>query len=398
MSGQAPRVVHVIYRLAVGGLENGVVNLVNRLPANAWRHTIVALTDVDHDFACRIGGENVELVSLRKGPGHALGVWLRLWRLLRRLQPSIVHTRNLAALETTPVAWAAGVPVRIHGEHGRDAVDPDGANLRRQRIRRLYRPFVTHYVALSPDLETYLRRSIGVPADRIDQIYNGVDTARFAPCARRAAIEGCPFGAAAHRLVGAVGRLDPVKDHANLARAFGAALQREPALRETLRLVIVGDGRERGRVESILHEAGVRDLAWLAGERHDIPAILQGLDLFVLPSFGEGVSNTILEAMAAGLPVVATRVGANADLVADGATGRIVPHSDSEALAGAIAAYAADPPLSRAHGRAGRLRVEQRFSLERMVDRYHALYLSLVRGVAAAGCDADGATGPHASH
>jgi sugar transferase (PEP-CTERM/EpsH1 system associated) len=398
MTGQAPRVVHVIYRLAVGGLENGVVNLVNRLPADAWRHTIVALTDVDHDFAGRIRGENVELVSLGKGPGHALGVYLRLWQLLRRLQPSIVHTRNLAALEMTPVAWAAGVPVRVHGEHGRDAIDPDGANLRRQRVRRLYRPFVTHYVALSPDLETYLSRSIGVPAHRIDQIYNGVDTSRFAPQAARARIEGSPFCDAAHRLVGAVGRLDPVKDHANLARAFVAVLKREPALRETLRLVIVGDGPERARVESILHDAGVRGLVWLAGERHDIPAILQGLDVFVLPSFGEGVSNTILEAMAAGLPVIATRVGANADLVADGVTGRIVPRSDSEALAGAIAAYAADPSLGHVHGRAGRLRVEQRFSLDRMVERYHALYLSLVNRVAAAGCDADGATGSHASH
>lgn len=398
MSGPAPRVVHVIYRLAVGGLENGVVNLINGLPAGAWRHTIVALADIDRDFARRIRGSDVELVALHKAPGHALSVYPRLWRLLRELQPSIVHTRNLAALEIAPVAWAAGVPVRVHGEHGRDAIDPDGTNLRRQRIRRFYRHFVTHYVALSPELQAYLTSSIRVPEGRVSQIYNGVDTSRFVPRDEVMAIEGCPFTDRRLQLVGTVGRLDPVKDQANLARAFVALINRQPLLRGALRLVIVGEGPERGRVEEILREADVRDLAWFAGERHDIPAILGGLDLFVLPSFGEGVSNTVLEAMAAGLPVVATRVGANPELVADGVTGCLVAQSDSEALATAIATYVADPQLRRAHGRAGRQRVEQRFSLDRMIDRYHALYLSLLHGADATGRDPHGAIGPRATH
>lgn len=398
MSGSPPRIVHVIYRLAIGGLENGLVNLVNGLPATAWQHTIVSLTDIDRDFAHRIRADNVELVALHKKPGHALGVYSRLWRLLRELQPSIVHTRNLAALEMAPVAWAAGVPVRVHGEHGRDAMDPDGTNRRRQRIRRLYRRFVTHYVALSPELKTYLSGTIRVPEHQIDQIYNGVDTSRFAPRAMRTAIEGCPFTDPAFRIIGTVGRLDPVKDQANLARAFAAVVDRNPVFRDRLRLVIVGDGPERARVEAILREAGVRDLAWFAGERHDIPEILGGFDLFVLPSFGEGVSNTVLEAMAMGLPVVATLVGANPELVADGITGRLVAPSDSEALGQAIASYAGDPKPGRAHGRAGRQRVELRFSLDRMIDRYHLLYLSLLHGAAATGHDPDGATGPHATH
>lgn len=397
MNEPAPRVLHVIYRLAVGGLENGLVNLVNRLPAGAWRHTIVSLTDIDADFARRIRGEDVELFALHKGPGHALSVYPQLWQLMRRLRPSIVHTRNLAALEITPLAWAAGVPARVHGEHGRDAFDPDGASVRRQRIRRLYRPFVTRYVALSSDLQTYLHHSIHVPPYRIDTICNGVDTSLFAPRGERASIPGCPFDERKHRLVGTVGRLDPVKDAANLAHALVATLKRTPALRDTLRLVIVGEGPERSRVESILQEGAVRNLAWLPGERNDIPAVMQGLDVFVLPSLGEGVSNTILEAMSTGLPVVATRVGANAELVADGVTGRVVAHSDSEALAQAIAAYVADPALARAHGRAGRLRVEQRFSLERMIDRYHALYLALVNGAMTAEHDPDGAAGPRTS-
>jgi sugar transferase (PEP-CTERM/EpsH1 system associated) len=370
---------------------------VNGLPVDAWRHTIVSLTDVDDVFVRRLRVPNVEVVALGKGPGHAHRVYPRLWRLLRHWRPAIVHTRNLAALETAPVAWAAGVPVRVHGEHGRDADDPDGSNLRRRRIRRFYRRFVTRYVALSPDLASYLEGAVGVPAHRIEQIYNGVDVQRFTPRETRTPIEGCPFVDPRLWIVGAIGRLDAVKDHANLAAAFVRALDAQPALRATMRLVIVGEGPERARVEAILDRGGARNLAWLPGARHDIPAVLRGLDVFALPSFGEGVSNTILEAMAAGLPVVATRVGANADLVAEGETGCLVPPSDAEALASAIAGYATDPARALAHGRAGRLRAEHRFSLQRMIDRYHRLYLALTNGVADTARDAGGAARHHAS-
>jgi glycosyltransferase involved in cell wall biosynthesis len=141
-----------------------------------------------------------------------------------------------------------------------------------------------------------------------------------------------------------------------------------------MRLIVVGEGSLRSEVEGVLDQAGARHLAWLAGERSDIAEVLRGLDCFVLPSLAEGVSNTVLEAMASGLPIVATRVGANADLVEDGVTGRLVLPHDSEALAGAILAYLDDSVVAERHGRAGRQRVESRFSLERMVERYHRLY------------------------
>lgn len=378
MTTPAPRlIVHVVYRLAVGGLENGVVNLINRLPAEAWNHAIVSLTDVDPQFARRIHRRDVRVVALGKGAGHGFPLYPALYRLFRRDRPAIVHTRNLAALEATIPAWAARVPVRIHGEHGRDADDPDGRNVRRRWIRRAFRPFVTRYVALSPDLARYLEVSVGVPGDRIEQIFNGVDTERFRPSPARGPIAGCPFGGDDVWLVGTVGRIDPVKDQANLARAFVLAVRRDAAARRRLRLVMVGEGPLRPQVEAILEAAGVRDLAWFAGERHDIPEVMRGLDCFVLPSLAEGVSNTVLEAMACALPVVATRVGANAELVAEGTTGTLVPAGDSEALSAGILATFADPPGAAARGRAGRARVEQRFSLERMVDRYHALYSAL---------------------
>src|SRR5262245_5437576 len=142
---------------------------------------------------------------------------------------------------------------------------------------------------------------------------------------------------------------------------------------------MVGEGPQRAEAERAVREAGVGDLVWFAGERSDVSDVLRGLDCFVLPSLAEGISNTILEAMASGLPVVATRVGANADLMVEGLTGRLVPRADSGALAEAMLAYFADPAAGRRHGKAGRHHVEQQFSLERMVRRYERLYLDLLR-------------------
>jgi len=169
-------------------------------------------------------------------------------------------------------------------------------------------------------------------------------------------------------------RMQAVKDQVTLARAFVMVLARRPSLRDRVRLVMIGDGPLRDRSMAILHGAGVADLAWLPGHRDDIPAIMQGLDCFVLPSIAEGVSNTILEAMASGLPVIATDVGANSELVDHGVTGFIVPPADEQALAAQIVDLASDAGRSAAMGRAGRAAAESRFSLQAMTSAYQSLY------------------------
>jgi len=376
-----PLVMHVVHRFAVGGLENGLVNLINKLPESAWRHGVVSLTDIDETFARRVTRPGVELIGLGKGPGHAFKLYPRLNRIFRDRHPAIVHTRNLAALEAAVPAWAARISARIHGEHGRDVHDLDGSRKRYQLVRRAFSPFVTQYVALSRDLAAYLHDRVGIASARIAQIYNGVDTARFKPAqGGRAPIEGCPFNDPKAWLVGTVGRLETVKDQTNLARAFVHALRHMPAARERLRLVIVGEGGLRAEVERILEEGHARELAWLPGERADVPNVMRGLDCFVLPSLAEGISNTILEAMASGLPVIATRVGGNAELMEPDMTGRLVPAADSAALSREMLRYVAEPALARRHGRAGRNLAERRFSLDRMVDQYHDLYARALSG------------------
>jgi glycosyltransferase involved in cell wall biosynthesis len=141
-----------------------------------------------------------------------------------------------------------------------------------------------------------------------------------------------------------------------------------------MRLIVAGDGVLREQVVRLLDQANASHLAWLPGERTDIPELLRGLDCFVLPSLAEGISNTILEAMASGLPVVATRVGGNAELLEDGVTGRLVPAGDSPSLSQAILDYFSDPGIAVRHGKAARLRAERIFGLERMIAAYTRLY------------------------
>jgi sugar transferase (PEP-CTERM/EpsH1 system associated) len=373
-----PLVAHVVYRFGVGGLENGVVNLINR--ASGFRHMVVALTQVDPEFARRIARSDVSFVEFHKPPGSGLKLYRRFLALFEAHRPAVVHTRNMGTLDALIPAWRANVPVRVHGEHGWDAGDEEGRSRRNRMVRRVYRPLVHHYVALSKPIARYLTEAIGVRRDRVEEICNGVDVERFRPAGtERPPIPGCPFTQPDHWLVGTVGRMQSVKDQPNLARAFSILVNENPEARRRARLVIAGDGPLRRECEAILDESGARDLAWFAGEREDVPDFLRGLDCFALPSRTEGISNTILEASACGLPIVATRVGGTPDIVEEGANALLISPSRPRELAAAIGRYFSHPDLARRHGERSRTTAVQRFSLERMVAGYTELYLRLLR-------------------
>lgn len=179
-AGGAPLIAHIIYRLDTGGLENGVVNLINAMPAERFRHAIICLTGYT-EFRRRIRRSDVSVYALDKPPGNSPVTHFRLWRLLTHLRPEIVHTRNLAALEGSLPAALARVPVRIHGEHGRDVGDLDGNNPRFQKLRRVLKRFAHQYIVPSRGLGSYLQHKVGVAAIRIASIYNGVNTELSSP-------------------------------------------------------------------------------------------------------------------------------------------------------------------------------------------------------------------------
>ena len=358
------RIVQVIPSLRVGGLEHVAVRLVNHLVPLAEQAVVTPAGSGPL-------GEHVPagVAVFPLGERHRPDRWnaLRMARLFRKLRPDIVHTRNWTCIDAIIGARLAGVPVVIHGEHGRDAADPEGRNPRRKQIRRILAPFVTEFVTVSRDLARWLVEEVRVPARKVRTIYNGVDTERYARGDRAAARHalGIPGDWA---VAGTVGRLDPVKDQAGLIRAFAQTRTGKSAL------VIAGDGPSRQQLEAVVKELAVGHRVRLLGERSDVPTILRALDVFVLPSLGEGISNAILEAMATGLPVIATRVGGNGELVSDGMTGRLVEPRCPGALAEALTAYFENPARARAHGAAGRERAVDEFGLERMLAGYAALY------------------------
>ena len=369
-------VAHVIHRLQIGGLENGLVNLVNRLPRERYRHTIVCLTGAT-DFRRRLGVP-VDIVEMGRRGGLEPGLYLRLWHLFRRVRPDIVHTRNLAALEAQWAARLAGVRGRVHGEHGRDVTDLDNSRRRYVWLRRAVAPAVGRFVALSQDLRRYLVDDVGIAPGRVEVICNGVDTERFRPArrpdAKARALLPAAFRQPQRVVAGYVGRLDPVKDPGNLVAAVAALRDRATDVFRDLAVAIVGDGSQAAELAAAVREAGLSDTVWLAGARADVPALMAAMDVFVLPSLAEGISNPILEAMASGLPVVATAVGGNPELVVPEQTGMLVPRADPAALADGLAVYLRDRARMRADGVRGRERVERNFSIDGMVGRYAALY------------------------
>lgn len=378
-----PLVAHVIHRLAVGGLENGVVNLINHMPPERYRHAIVCLTEFTN-FRDRLHKHDIPVIALHRRDGHDWRSYLRMWTILRSWKPAIVHTRNLPALEYLMVAALAGPAKRVHGEHGRDMYDLDGSSPKYRLFRRALAPVVHRFTAVSLDLSKWLIEAVGVHPTRVVQIYNGVNIDKFRPrTGIRPNLGPAGFMSPGCLVVGTVGRLQAVKDQVTLVRAFVLLVQKHPEWRDVLRLLIVGDGPLRDEAVSLLRGAGMEPLAWLPGERSDVPELLQCLDLFVLPSRAEGISNTMLEAMASGLPVIATRVGGNSELVLEGKTGMLVPPADPEALANAMGEYIQDRSLILTHGSAARMRVERQFSMDSMVRGYLDVYDQVLAGTTA---------------
>lgn len=358
-------VAHIVFRFDYGGLENGLVNIINRLSGPSLRHVVIALTESTR-FQDRLEGD-VDVISLHKRPGQDPGTYWRLFRLLRNLRPDIVHTRNFGTLDCALVAYLAGVPARIHGEHGWDVTDPDGTRRKYRIFRRVLLKVVDRVVTVSRDLEQWLVNTVGVKASKIRQIHNGVDTDRFSP-------RGTATDEGDDLVVGSVTRFAEIKDPLNLVKAY-VELHKQG---QALKLLMIGDGPLAATAADMLQAEGIDSTDALPGFLDDIPELLRDMDLFVLGSRREGISNTVLEAMASGLPVIATDTGGNKELVIHEKTGLLVPPEDSRALAEAIRFYVRDRDRIVEHGKAARHRAVSDFSIQSMAERYGQLYDELV--------------------
>jgi sugar transferase (PEP-CTERM/EpsH1 system associated) len=362
------RILHVLHAFSPGGLENGIVNIINHSPD----HLVHELC-----FLHR-GGEFLQRLTrpvayheLHKRPGNDVRLIFRLRELFRERKIDIIHTRNWAGFDGVLAACLTPKPVVIHGEHGRDIADPAGKNRRRNLARRVMALRASKFIAVSTDLYQWLKTTVRVPESKLLFIPNGVDTDRFRP--RRDLALRRSWGVADDEfVVGAIGRLDPIKNHAGLLTAVRSL----NTLGHKVRLVIVGDGPERTKIENLL-PFSVAPKPLLLEPRTDIESLYAAIDVFVLNSFAEGMSNTLLEAMASGLPSVCTAVGGNTELIEDRQRGRLVSPGNDNELAHAILEYISSPETRAAHGHNARRFAERQFSLGQMIHRYVALYESV---------------------
>lgn len=362
-----PLVAHLVFSFGCGGLQALLAECINRMPPQHYRHAVICLTDTK-DYAGRVSRSDVEFYDLHKPSGKSPGTHLKLWKLLRQLRPAVLHTYNVGTIEYNATALLAGVPVRIHAEHGRDSVEIDGKHGRYNLLRRLLVPVIDAYVPVSNDLKDWLRHAIGVPEKKIATVINGVDTEKYAPRPSDGTAAPLPIW------IGTVGRADRIKNHAGLLDIFERLLAIFPRPQFDLRLAIIGDGPLLETLRERVASKGWGEQVWLPGERSDIAEILQSFSIFVLPSLSEATPVVILEAMSSALPVVASRVGGLPQLVVDQQTGLLVDPSDLELFAAAISRYIRDPALRSAHGAAGRKHVQEGYSVDAMVAGYDALY------------------------
>jgi glycosyltransferase involved in cell wall biosynthesis len=320
-------------------------------------------------------GVPVEVLGLGRlyAPRGLAGV-ARLARHLRRSGPDVLHTYLVSSnVFGTLAGRLGGVAAVVTSRR-------DTGFSRNWRLRlleeRVINPRVDRVVAVSPTIAESTRRERGLCADRVLTIENGVDLAALEPALQLRDETRREWGLAPEdRAVGTIGHLSPIKGHADFlhAAALVAAADRRA------RFFVVGDGILRPSLEALARTLGIADRVVFTGAREDVPRLLAMLDVFVLPSHAEGMSNALLEAMALGRPVVATAVGGNPDVVRDGATGLLVPPRQPRALAAALAELLVEPARAAALGTAARCWVRQEASLERMLRRYEALYLGLAR-------------------
>lgn len=369
MSGGAPPLTigHVVLSLDVGGLERVVATLA-RAQHDAGARVTVYCLDHPGDLATPLpaAGIPVHAVRRRGRSGLDAGAVLRLSRMLRAEGVSVVHCHNHGALlygaMAARLAKLSRVVYTVHGAKtsGRRAT---------ARLQKL--GLVREVVFVSGDARRVAREAGMLSERHVHTIVNGVDPSAFAVTgeARQSIRRALGIGEAAS-VCGIVARLTPAKDH----RTLFEALNRVRAARPDVHCIVVGDGELRADLETRARELGLETTVHFAGARGNVRDYLSAMDVFALSSVTEGLAMTLLEAMAAGLPVVATRVGGNPEVVVDGETGLLVPPRDPDALAAAIRSLFDDSKLAARMGESGRTRVRERFSLDAMVRAYAAVY------------------------
>jgi sugar transferase (PEP-CTERM/EpsH1 system associated) len=356
-----PVVAHVVLSLKVGGLERVVVNLVKGLRDSNYS-CVVCCLETRGEFAADVDALGVPVHVFHKKLGLDFGMILRLAQFLREHSVKIIHTHNPGAhIYGLLAARLAGVPVRVHTRHGRNSPE----DRKRVWINRILSWGTDVIVPVSDDASLVATNVEHISPKKVHRIWNGIDTTLYTP--HHKPLAGPP-------VIGTVARLSPAKDQGTMLVAFRHVLEEIP----DARLILAGDGPCSMELREEAARLGVNSHVEFLGQCSNVPEVLKRMSIFTLSSTTEGLPMTLLEAMAAGLPIVATDVGGNRELVQPPHCGLVVPARDPRALSRAYIDLLRDPQRCAQMGAASRARTVQYFSIDHTLSEYTKLYDQLM--------------------
>lgn len=372
MSSRPIRVMHVIETLEIGGAENVLADLVNFCSPRFVPY-VCCLKTAGPVAAKLREGTPVFVMNMSHGNDYSLP--FRLARLFRHNRIDVVVSHGWGTyLESVLARRFSGARVMVHVVHGDFPPYPSGwlsdvKKLIRHRAEGLFSAGVHQFVAVSQGVKNEIVRRTSIPLDRICVVHNGVRIGNKDPIlgAQKRTILGIK---SEDVVIGSVGRLAPVKNYPSLLTVF-AKVKKEF---NNVKLILIGDGDERKSLEQISIHLGLEKDVFFLGQRDDVEDWMQAFDLFALSSLYEGISISILEAMSVYLPVVATDVGGNREVVVDGQTGWIVPPNDPEKMARAMLSLIRDRSLSLEMGHKGFERVKEEFNIEQTIKTYEKIF------------------------
>jgi len=345
-------IMHVVLSLEYGGLEKVAIDLASYLN-NGKHKVIICCLDRLGELAKEAEKRGVKVIFIKRKPGIDFSLPFRLSKVFKDEEIDIVHTHNHAAmLYGTLGARLAGIRAIFNTIHGREK------KIKNKTIWSMAWKMNSMIITISQDAKRELVKNSGINPEKIGVIYNGIDISRFKK------------SDADSNVIGTVSRLSQEKDNFTMLEAFKIISSRL----DNVSLVIAGDGPLKESLKAKVESLKLEEKVIFLGFRNDIPEVLSGFSVFALSSLTEGISISLLEAMASGKPVVATNVGGNPEVVSDGETGLLVPPKEPDKMAEAIIKILSDRDMAKRMGEAGRKGVEEKFSLERMVKEYQEIY------------------------
>lgn len=370
MSKASPVIAFILHQMHVAGAEVLSANLARCLRSQ-FQFVFFCL-DAVGPLGQQLAKEGFEVIDLGRRPGIDWSVSLRLRQQMRRRAVALLHAHQYTPFFYAAVArWIGPGPPILFTEHGRHY--PDVRKTRRVLANKLLLRGKDRVTAVGQFVKRALADNEGMADGRIEVIHNGIDPAQFdldLAADRRTEIRSQLGLTDAHSMVLQVARFHPVKDHETSIRAFSHTVRKVP---EAV-LVLVGEGERRATIETLAKQMGLNDRVRFLGLRQDVPALMNAADVFTLSSVSEGISVTLLEAMAARLPTAATDVGGNSEIIVHGQTGLLSPRANAKALGANLTALLRTPTLRQGMGTKGHTRLLERFTQQRMHEAYTRLY------------------------